>query len=553
MAFGASSIRARLYLLSLSGMAGLVLFGLLAFFTVSQIEVGSDFFQQKRLSNSVAADFENPPQSLQKVYSLAVEAEDAGSAAEQKDLIAKIRAAHQDYLQGHEHYVQVLPAGPLHDLIAGESHAATEAWYDAAEREFFPALAAGDRDRAEQARKGPMEAAYRRDSAAVDQITQMTNDWDAANDQAAKQLVRERSLEMAALFAVLMLALLWIGRSVVRELSAGIRRITGHLEALADCDLSQQIAPDGPEEIANMLAAIERTSTGLRETTCSISKSASQVVAASTQLRTSSHSSESQAKANDQRARQARAAITELSVAIREVAQFAEGTAHAAHTMEASSEQGAAVVSGAVAAVQGIAQATGHVEERLGRLGQHSADIGRIVTAIEEIAGQTNLLALNAAIEAARAGEHGRGFGVVAGEVRQLAERTTRATDEVRQLVGAIQQETSGTIEAMRAGGQQVGDGVGRTEAAGETLQSIRSQAGDTGQQAERIASVAREQTDSIARIETGIGELSSFAGETAQIATETVRASESLAQVADELLAYARRFRLPENVALRD
>jgi methyl-accepting chemotaxis protein len=552
MGFARSSMKARLYLLSLSGVGGLILFALMAFITVSQIEVGSDFFQQKRLSNSVAADFENPPQSLQKVYSLAVEAEDAATPADQKELVAKIRAAREDYEKGHAQYVQVLPPGALRNLIAGESHAATEAWYEAAEKDFFPALAAGDVERAEQVRKGALETAYRRDSAAVDEITRLTNDWDAENDRAAKQLVRERSIEMAALFVALILALLWIGYSVVQELNAGIRRITGHLEALADCDLSETIHPDGPEEIAHMLAAIERTSEGLRETTCSIFNSASQMVAASTQLRTSSRASELQAQASDQRARQARAVVAELSNAIHEVAEVAEGTASAARTMEASSDEGAQVVSGAVAAVQGIATATDQVEERLSRLGQHSADIGRIVTTIEEIASQTNLLALNAAIEAARAGEQGRGFAVVAGEVRQLAERTTRATEEVRQRVGAIQQETTGTIEAMRASGQQVDDGVSRTEAAGSTLQSIRAQAGSTGQQAERIVLVAREQTDSIERIETGIGELTSFAGETAEVATETVRASESLAQVAEELMGHARRFRLPDNHSMQ-
>ena len=83
-----------LLLLSNAGIAGLLVFAALAFFTVSQIQVGSDFFEAKRLSNSVAADFENPPQSLQKVYSLAVEAEDAATPSERQSLIAEIHDAH---------------------------------------------------------------------------------------------------------------------------------------------------------------------------------------------------------------------------------------------------------------------------------------------------------------------------------------------------------------------------------------------------------------------------------------------------------------------------
>ena len=149
------SMKPSLLLLSNAGIAGLLVFAALAFFTVSQIQVGSDFFEAKRLSNSVAADFENPPQSLQKVYSLAVEAEDAATPAERQQLIAEIRDAHASYETGHQHYVQAVPPGPLHDLVAGESNAATEAWYAAVDQTFFPALVAADRRRGCRPQKVP--------------------------------------------------------------------------------------------------------------------------------------------------------------------------------------------------------------------------------------------------------------------------------------------------------------------------------------------------------------------------------------------------------------
>jgi methyl-accepting chemotaxis protein len=229
----------KLDVLTAVAVTGLLIFAVLAFRTISQIQVGSDFFAQKRMSNSVAADFENPPQSLQKVYSLAVEAEDASTQAERELLIEQIRSARKDYESGHQHYMQILPPGPLRDLVAGVSNTSTEAWYDVAEQQFFPALAAGDRARATAVRTGPMEAAYRIDAAAVDEITRLTNAWDAENDRQATVLVasKTRMMEIAAAAILLTLIVmgLWIGRGISRPL--GQLAASAHHISLGDVNV----------------------------------------------------------------------------------------------------------------------------------------------------------------------------------------------------------------------------------------------------------------------------------------------------------------------------
>jgi len=287
------SMKRKLQLLSSAGIAGLAIFAALAFFTVSQIQVGSEFFEQKRISNSVAADFENPPQSLQKVYSLAVEAEDAASPAASQPFIAQIRDARKDYETGHQHYMRVLPAGPLRDLVAGESNASTEAWYEAAEKSFFPALMAGDHAASDAARSGAMEAAYRRDAAAVDEITRLTDSWDAANDLAAKQLVKTRIEQMAAVSLILLLVLALLGRAIVRQMTSGIDNIIHHLESLAVCDLSQTIEVGGPEEFARMLQAVEDTTNSFRQAVQSIRKGVNLIAAASVEMETTTAESAS--------------------------------------------------------------------------------------------------------------------------------------------------------------------------------------------------------------------------------------------------------------------
>jgi len=200
------------------------------------------------------------------------------------------------------------------------------------------------------------------------------------------------------------------------------------------------------------------------------------------------------AESQSQATSAAAAAAEQVTVSISEVATNAAETRSTAEQTGVTAQNGARVTGDATVTIRTLADTVQRSAEHVESLGARSEEISRIAGVIKEIADQTNLLALNAAIEAARAGEQGRGFAVVADEVRKLAERTSKATQEISTMIQSIQQETGTAVDGMRAGARHVADGVqlvGETESA---LRRINEEMAATVRMVSDISSASNEQ-----------------------------------------------------------
>ena len=231
-----------------------------------------------------------------------------------------------------------------------------------------------------------------------------------------------------------------------------------------------------------------------------------------------------------------------VASAAEQMAESADGAADGAREAASTADEGSQMVERTVDGIGRIKSTVDAAADEIATLGERSAEIGKIVAVIEDIAAQTNLLALNAAIEAARAGEQGRGFAVVAEEVRQLAERVSAATKEIAELIGGVQAGVDASVKAMQEGAQEMDAGTRTAAEAGEALgrimtavQSVTGQVVEIAQGAQGLKATGQEMAQRLEQINTvaeSNSQEASGMGGTAATVSESIS---SIAAVAEE------------------
>jgi methyl-accepting chemotaxis protein len=199
-----------------------------------------------------------------------------------------------------------------------------------------------------------------------------------------------------------------------------------------------------------------------------------------------------------------------------------------------------------------ISDVVNNSAETVLKLGEESDKIGEIVQVIQDIADQTNLLALNAAIEAARAGEQGRGFAVVADEVSKLAERTSKATKEISDMINEIQKETSFAVNSIKEGTEAVSKGKQLAGKAGDVLSEIKTETDKLISIAEHVATASEEQSSAAEQISKNIESISSVTQESASGIQQIAHASEDLNRLTLNLQELVAQFKIDDSTGDR-
>ncbi|MEX2291024.1 MAG: methyl-accepting chemotaxis protein [Mycobacteriales bacterium] len=398
------------------------------------------------------------------------------------------------------------------------------------DNELLPASRANDEATFQRVRN---EKAAPMAESALDLLSQAQEAEQAdaqANTREAAQTVAD-ARQAILLFLVLgLVAGLGLATYVARLITRPLRTVSDVLEGVAQGDLTRTANIDSKDEVGTMARALDVATENMRQAVQAMAGSAT----------TLSSSSEELSAVNNQIAANAEETSAQsgvVSVAAEQVSRNVQTVATGAEEMGASIReiaQNADEAARVAASAMSVAQTT---NATVAKLGTSSAEIGNVVKVITSIAEQTNLLALNATIEAARAGEAGKGFAVVANEVKDLAQETAKATEDIGRRVEAIQSDTRAAVEAIG----EVSAIIGRINDFQTTIASaVEEQTATTNEMSRNIAEAATGSTE----IASNISGVASAAQTTSSGVTQSQAAANELARLATELQQLVNQFR---------
>jgi len=349
--------------------------------------------------------------------------------------------------------------------------------------------------------------------------------------------------------ATLVVVGLLVGGSMAWLVTGGIvkplRRAAEIAADVARGDFTRRVRVDGDNEMAALQTALNHMSEQLAETVARIRQEANRTTEYAQQLSVDSESARERSQTQVDRVMAMTAAVEEMSVSIREVSNNAEGVSQAAGQAQHLSAEGSAKMAHNRQEIQEIVQLVDASEVIISELSSAITEVSAITKVIKEIADQTNLLALNAAIEAARAGEQGRGFAVVADEVRKLAERTTKSTAEIGNMLGAINGKAADTVAAMQKVKTAVESGARDTRAIDDTLRQIVDAANEVSSLVSGIATATQEQARSTETTAQGIETISVLTEETNGTIQRVKDTAADMNQVSHALQELVGKFRI--------
>jgi methyl-accepting chemotaxis protein len=332
---------------------------------------------------------------------------------------------------------------------------------------------------------------------------------------------------------------------IARMITVPLKQSVEVAEAIAGGDLTRTIHLKRSDEVGQLAAAMNTMVQNLRTLISQTTDISTGIASASNQLHSTAEQIATGAEEVVAQINTVATASEEMAATSNDIAHNCSSVAEASKQTADSATDGAAVVSETIRGMNTIADQVRNTATTVAALGTRSEQIGEIVGTIEDIADQTNLLALNAAIEAARAGEQGRGFAVVADEVRALAERTTKATREIGEMIKAIQNETKAAVHSMEVGVSEVEKGAVSSQRSGQALDEILERINEVTMQVNQIATAAEEQTATTAEVTSNIQQVTDIVSQSARGAEETASAAAQLASQAQQLQNLVSKFRL--------
>lgn len=340
---------------------------------------------------------------------------------------------------------------------------------------------------------------------------------------------------VGAVIVLLMGVLIFlIQRSITRPLTSTVRAMASI--ASGEADLTHRLDTSGRDELSELGRHFNRFSEHLGELIRQLLTAAHSLDRHSGELGAIAAQSQRHSDTQTQQMDMLATAINEVTHAIQDVARHAEQASGEVQSAERRADQGLVSIQTSLHQTEGLSDTILQAAEVIESLAQESTQIGTVLDVIRSIADQTNLLALNAAIEAARAGEQGRGFAVVADEVRLLAQRTQKSTQEIHAMIERLQANSGAAVRVIQESRQASQHTIEQAGQASDSLKQINQTLRNLAAVNASIASATLQQSHVVEEINQSVVQVAGLAQTNATASVQTSQAGQQLRGIADQL-----------------
>jgi methyl-accepting chemotaxis protein len=356
-------------------------------------------------------------------------------------------------------------------------------------------------------------------------------------DAIASRAEFERTRNLSLLFIAVVFVLTgWLSLQLYRTIRRGLEQIRDDLRNVSDTlDFTRRTTVHHRDEVGEASEALNHLLEKLQTSFQALSGVAQEVDTAARGLSSTAQQVSTASAVQSESAANMAATVEQMTVSINHVAEQALATQAGAQQAQALVASGSDIIRNTIGDIHEISSVVKASVTHIVHLESESAKVGTVVNVIRDIADQTNLLALNAAIEAARAGEQGRGFAVVADEVRKLAERTAKSTQEIAGTIAAMLSVAKDTVEQMESADRLVETGVARADEASRAI-------GEIGENAAKAASSIGEISAAIQQQGVASNNIAMQVEQTAQMSEESSAAAKNTAENAEYLDVLVKR-----------
>jgi methyl-accepting chemotaxis protein len=372
-----------------------------------------------------------------------------------------------------------------------------------------------------------------------EQVAAMDGKVEDALDNA---VIGSVTTSLIALFIIGLFALVVV-RSIIRPLKSAVSAMNDI--ASGDGDLTRRLDINGKDELSQLAVAFNSFADQVHELVEQVLSSTGTLNEASAELSQVMEESTQGVERQKSESDQVATAMNQMTAAAQEVANNASEASDAADRANVQVVDAQGLVHQTIEVIGGLSEQVAEGVTVIERLGADSRKVDSVLEVIRAIADQTNLLALNAAIEAARAGEAGRGFAVVADEVRTLASRTQKSTQEIQETIERLQTGASNAVKLIGAISERSEATVVETRQVNEALKRINQAVGTINEMNVQIASAAEEQTSVSETINQNVHEIVAITEQTAQGTRRAGAVTQRLKTLAADMSDQVSRYRV--------